>query len=679
MAIDPLLLFDPDYYRAVNPDLAGLDDVQAFVHFNSLGLDEGRKFSRFLDLDEYRILVSGAVDGFSDRIIFDLIVNLHISFGVRTSIYIDSLVFYKAANPDLAHLSNEEAFEHLINVGIGEGRTFSPYIDVPYYKSVNPELAELSNQEAFEHLIDVGIPEGRRVSPYIDIAYYKSVNPELAELSNEEAYRHLVLFGASEGRTFAPPGSRVFRLPNIIDGEENMPVDPLTLFEPDYYREVNPDLAGLDDVQAFVHFSSLGLKEGRKFSRFLDLDEYRILQPNFEDFDNDRLFDHILNVAIASGWRISYYIDNPRFYKAANPDLAHLSNQEAFEHMINFGIAEGRPLSRFIDIPYYKSVNPEFAQLSNQQAFEHIIEFGIAEGRRVSPYIDIAYYKSVNPDLAELSNEEAFRHLSLFGAKEGRRFAPHIDIAYYKFANPDLAPLTPNQAFRHLVLLGIQEGRVFAPPPGTDNANIPGTSPQPSSVDFSSFQLQQGDANSDLLVGNEANEILSGEWDQDILIGAGGSDIFVLDATQRRAELEPADFIVDFDKAMGDRLGLRGNLSPADLTFYPAQLTTENLREFGTIIDLLDKANLSFEQARELLLSNDDIGSSISTLFDLRDTDRESLETILSSGITLASLDPNGDGILEATAIGLNGSSQTLAFAINTTPADFTGDVISLL
>lgn len=42
-------LFDANFYRAANADLAGVDDAQAFSHFQTYGLNEGRAFSAFVD------------------------------------------------------------------------------------------------------------------------------------------------------------------------------------------------------------------------------------------------------------------------------------------------------------------------------------------------------------------------------------------------------------------------------------------------------------------------------------------------------------------------------------------------------------------------------------------------------------------------------------------------------
>ena len=476
-----------------------------------------------------------------------------------------------------------------------------------------------------------------------------------------------------------------------------MAVDPLLIFDRDYYRQVNPDLAGLDDVQAYLHFNSLGLDEGRKFSRYIDLDDYGLIYPPFKS-GGKTLFSLIVNKLINDGWGlISPYLGNIVFYWQDNPDLHHLNGEQVFEHLMNFGIAEGRRVSEHIDITYYKSVNPDLSHLSNEEALEHLVNFGIDEGRSFSRHTSIAYYKSVNPDLAELSNKETLRHLVFFGMPEGRKFAPRIDIPYYKSVYRDLDHLNNTQALRHLLTYGIEEGRILAPPRSelANNSDASGENTPIQAVtekenlekeelplaepkaNLSGKKLLQGNEAGDLLVGEARDEILSGETGKDILIGAGGSDIFVIDTLLDNPHFEQADFIVDFDKAMGDRLGLRGNISAADLTFAPIQIKTEDLGELGRVIEVLDTTGLSFEELSERLSSGENLG--LLEAFLLQSMDRESLETLFSSGVTPISIDPNGDGLIEATAIAIDGGFYPLAFAFNTDPADLSDNIISLL
>lgn len=44
-------LFDANYYRAANADLANFNDQQAASHFQTYGLNEGRAFSPLVNLN----------------------------------------------------------------------------------------------------------------------------------------------------------------------------------------------------------------------------------------------------------------------------------------------------------------------------------------------------------------------------------------------------------------------------------------------------------------------------------------------------------------------------------------------------------------------------------------------------------------------------------------------------
>lgn len=176
MSVNFFTVFDADYYRAINPDLAGFNDTEARRHFFNNGLAESRQFSPFIDLN-----------------------------------------WYRSHNPDLRNLNNSQLFFHLLNSGINEGLTFSPYVDIQFYKQVNSDLSGFSNEGAFEHLLNSGINEGRQFSGNVDIVYYKAENPDLANLSNQQAFEHLINFGIREGRRFFPPANSI-DMPDLSNG-----------------------------------------------------------------------------------------------------------------------------------------------------------------------------------------------------------------------------------------------------------------------------------------------------------------------------------------------------------------------------------------------------------------------------------------------------------------------------
>ena len=211
-------LFNPNYYRLANPDLANFNDAQAFNHFITFGLNEGRQFSPLVNLN-----------------------------------------FYRANNPDLATAgltTNQQLLDHLQNFGINEGRKFSPLVDLNYYRSHNSDLVSnglINNSQLFTHLQNLGLDEGRVFSPFYDTNYYRNLNPDLsaAGLSNRQLFEHFVNNGIIEGRY----------------------ASPLVLFDAKYYLSNNPSLAatGLTtNSQLWQHFQNVGYTAGLKSSAFFD-------------------------------------------------------------------------------------------------------------------------------------------------------------------------------------------------------------------------------------------------------------------------------------------------------------------------------------------------------------------------------------------------------------------------
>ena len=213
-------LFDVNFYRTANPDLAaaGLTtDAQLNSHFQNSGINEDRLFSLFANLNLYR-----------------------------------------SSNPDLATAglnTNSQLFNHLQNNGVAEGRRFSEFVDINYYLSVNPDVNQAfggNTEQAFEHLRSFGVNEGRSFSPFIDLSYYLRVNPDVDQAFGDNrggVLQHLELSGLNEARLFSP------------------------VFEVNYYRNTYPDLAsaGLTtNIALFNHWVNYGAEIERRFGTSLD-------------------------------------------------------------------------------------------------------------------------------------------------------------------------------------------------------------------------------------------------------------------------------------------------------------------------------------------------------------------------------------------------------------------------
>lgn len=264
-------LFNANFYRAANPDLAAVGlttDALLSSHFQTNGLDEGRAFSPFVNLDFYRSSNPDLVaDGYlnTNRQAFDDLQNFGVSEGRLFSEFVD-INYYLSFNSDVNQAiggDTELALEHLQNFGVSEGRSFSPYVDLDYYLSTNSDVNQVTGgnrARALEHLEINGVSEGRQFSPAFDVNFYRNTYPDLTSAgltANRLLFQHWVSNGANlDDRSGTPdPG-------NSLDTALNLRTPPTsaTLFNDfvsssdtnDYYRltlnesrDISLDIFGL--------------------------------------------------------------------------------------------------------------------------------------------------------------------------------------------------------------------------------------------------------------------------------------------------------------------------------------------------------------------------------------------------------------------------------------------------
>ncbi|MDV2998867.1 MAG: hypothetical protein N5P05_000473 [Chroococcopsis gigantea SAG 12.99] len=316
-------LFDVNYYRQTNPDLATkgiITDQQLTDHFFTYGLDDNRTFSRFVDLD-----------------------------------------YYRASNPDLPANgvnTNRALYFHLDNEGLKQGRRFSRYTDINFYKQANQDLAAFNNEQLFDHLQASALNEGRRFSPFFDLGFYRQANPNLAPLNftQTELFDHLRSFGLDD------PGRPISQFLNL-----------------NFYSATYKDLgiAGLvTPRQLFNHFQDSGVFENRRPSPFSDIDFYRYANPdlaaglvNTDLFGNINLetYRNLQTAGLFQGRRLSPFIDI-NIYRQSNADLlaANLSNYNLLNHLEINGLKEERRISNSFDPTIYRANNTDLAGLGGR-------------------------------------------------------------------------------------------------------------------------------------------------------------------------------------------------------------------------------------------------------------------------------------------------------------------------
>ncbi|MFB2973750.1 C2 family cysteine protease [Aerosakkonema sp. BLCC-F183] len=304
MSID---LFDASYYQAANPDLAkaGITtEAQLRAHFETTGLNEGREFSPFVNLNVYR-----------------------------------------ASNGDLQAAgltTNQQLLAHLQNKGVAEGRNFSQFGDINFYLQSNNDVNQFfqgNREQAFLHLKNNGVKEGRLFSPVVDLNFYRDANSDLKSLDNNQALQHLAMFGVAEGREFSYPLNLNYydlNNPDLLTyyaGSRNLSTEAVL---------DNP--AELSSYNKFLlsHFATFGIREGRRSSDEFDVNYYRSANKDLASLSNEQLYNHFRNFGINELRAFSDSYDAEYYSKVSSaPNSSNLTSAQLFNYYITSGLQEG--------------------------------------------------------------------------------------------------------------------------------------------------------------------------------------------------------------------------------------------------------------------------------------------------------------------------------------------------
>lgn len=603
----PVQLFDANYYRAVNPDLANLNDTQARSHFQNYGLREERQFSPLINLN-----------------------------------------FYRSNNPDLAIAgltTNSQLFAHLQNDGIAEGRRFSPLVDLDFYRYNNPDLTLVSwrgDSLLFEHLQNNGLAEGRRFSPFFDVNFYLSNNPDLvaANFNNKQAFEHFQNSGIVEGRH----------------------ASVLVLFDPGYYLSQNRQLvaAGINNNQkAFEHFQSYGYAEGRRSSPLFDRAAIEALvgysPARWNVREGGTLTFSFVTAASASDYigpetgvgELSEAIKNNirnilyNLYTPILPfNLVEVPDTDASNGQIRFMFSNGNSVPGFYAYTYelgFDDLDGDVhlsrdAEGDSLNAFSGspgtygyatlIHEIGHALGLKhpgnyngesregEAPFLPYAEDNNMNtvmtyndsfsdpsPSTPMAYDIRALQYL--YGANNFNNTDTTYKFDSSNFLNQkktiwdsngidilDFSELLPNESYYYF---DMNEGGHLT----TGSARDAGFYLALGERSFSTYRTDRyataiaygtivenliGSQGNDYIIGNQANNLISGEAGYDILVGGGGGDTLVgggdADTFVLTPSGEAADLIMDFTDDR-DRLSLQSGLTPDSLIF--TQGTGENV------------------------------------------------------------------------------------------------------
>lgn len=227
---------------------------------------------------------------------------------------------------------------------------------------------------------------------------------------------------------------------------------PHPLFDPEYYLQQNPDVAG-SEQDPFAHFLRFGAAERRRAHPLFDPIYYMRQNPDVAAAGKVAMF-HYLATGGFEG-RKPHTLFDSRFYLDSNPDVAN-AGVNPLVHFIEAGAAEGRSPHPLFDSAYYLELYPEVAEAGINPLIHFLLQ-DAGERRRPHPLFDTGYYLDRNPDVAK-AGKNALVHFLEAGAAEGRSPNSKFDTRYYLKQNPDVAEKGVNPLI-HFIEYGAREGR----------------------------------------------------------------------------------------------------------------------------------------------------------------------------------------------------------------------------
>ena len=175
-----------------------------------------------------------------------------------------------------------------------------------------------------------------------------------------------------------------------------------------------------------------------------------------------------------------------------------------------------------------------------------------------------------------------------------------------------------------------------------------------------------GNKDTDFLDGGSGDDILRGGKGTDLLVGSGGNDTLIGDAG---VGIYQGGLGSDVYVFRTDLAGTEQDLSAISSIFpgIPNSIELPNaiITDFSLTEDIIGltggmtKADLIFEDFNSLT----EFGINTNLILPFLD---DTLDLLAKAGISVQDLDPNNDGILEGTAMRIDGTNQLLGYLLNT-------------
>ena len=286
--VDYSSVFDPTYYLNNNPDLRsafGDNQLAAFKHFTTSGMNEGRQGSANFSLTSYRNMNS----------------DLRWEFGTNLPAY---YWHYTA----VGRLEGRIATGNVIlqPVAMFGGVDYSSIYNYVAYTANNPDIQKAYRDDdtgALWHFVTFGMKEGRLGNNDFNVVSYMSRYLDLRNtfgtINIRAYYIHYLSTGKAEGRTATG---------DYLSGTTILnKVDYSSIYDFDYYEKTNLDIKktfGLNDSAVLQHFINTGTNEGRQGSASFNVYSYKAGNGDLRNAFGDNLkqyYMHYLNTGKKEG------------------------------------------------------------------------------------------------------------------------------------------------------------------------------------------------------------------------------------------------------------------------------------------------------------------------------------------------------------------------------------------
>ncbi|MFH0785624.1 MAG: glycosyltransferase [Pseudomonadota bacterium] len=231
-------IFDPIFYLATNPDVAGWG-VNPLVHYLRGGWRERRPPHILFDIGYYFSQITENHGGDIEPILH--FISEGWRQGKKPSPYFDPLEY--ARQKSEIDFSKTNPLSHFIENGCRDEHYLPPYIDRRFYAAKYPDVAE-RGVDPLIHYFTTGRKELRQPSLFFDVHWYIDRAPLLQGIA-ENILMHYFIYGAAEGKS------------------------PIPVFDSQFYRMINADAVS-QEKDLLAHYLKKGERQGLRPCAWFD-------------------------------------------------------------------------------------------------------------------------------------------------------------------------------------------------------------------------------------------------------------------------------------------------------------------------------------------------------------------------------------------------------------------------